>query len=370
MRHLICKLLIITAIFLEGCSQQIERPTLEDYAFIGVLGIDSAPKGQLKITATAPRPEGGQKQKTEIFQTTVTSIHEFIMKLTTESDRAISTNQLRVVLISETLARKTGIYTLIKNLYRDPAIGDTVLVSIVKGSVSDLLQTNFKGKSEINRYLNDLLRPRSDSVFSPFTTIHDLMYSLTDETGDPIVPYIEKDKDKIKISHVALFKNDKMIDLISPQEGTILSAMHHNTKLPNMRLSIHEKGEKKPTSIVLNFIRSKKEVKSNGSLSKPAVYVSLHVKSSILEYTGRKDLEKEEQVRLVEEAISKELERQMATLLKKLQKRQVDPLFLGEYIRSHVGKEKFKKEAWRKSFRKAKLTAHVHTLIISTGTLK
>ncbi|CAI8990158.1 hypothetical protein EMIT07CA2_70131 [Brevibacillus sp. IT-7CA2] len=60
-----------------------------------------------------------------------------------------------------------------------------------------------------------------------------------------------------------------MIDLISPQEGIILSTMRHNTKQTNMKLNILEEGEQKPTSIVLNFIRSKKSHIEWRSVSTP-----------------------------------------------------------------------------------------------------
>lgn len=42
-----------------------------------------------------------------------------------------------------------------------------------------------------------------------FTTIHDLMFSLTEDVADPIIPYLEKVEDKIKISHVAILKKTK-----------------------------------------------------------------------------------------------------------------------------------------------------------------
>ncbi|MED1797303.1 hypothetical protein [Brevibacillus porteri] len=58
---------------------------------------------------------------------------------------------------------------MIKILYRDPSVGDTVLVATVKGKVSDLLQPDkFQPKSEINKYLNNLLHP--DAI--PYSCIY------------------------------------------------------------------------------------------------------------------------------------------------------------------------------------------------------
>lgn len=365
-------LLLLVFLLISGCAQEMEKPTLEDYAFIGVLGFDYAGKDQIKVTATAPRPQNNQNQSTEIYQTTVPIFHEALPKLNRETDRSISTAQLRVVLVSDEFARKSGIARLMKSLYRDASIGDALLVAVVEGSVEKLLKTTYQNQTEINTYLNNLLRPRGESDFIPYTTMHDLIFSLTDETIDPILPYIQLDPKvkKIKIAKIALLKNDKLVDTITPEEGKILYTFFQHINLSTISLTIQEKGEKGHSKVVLNAIRSENKIRSKGKISSPSITINTMVKCSILEYSGKKDLENREEVNALEAAISRELEKKTKELVKKLQKLQVDPMFLGEYVRQNISKENWSKEKWRSIFPKTTVSVHVHTLVVSSGTLK
>ncbi|MGC5325243.1 Ger(x)C family spore germination protein [Brevibacillus sp. SYSU BS000544] len=366
-------ILLLVVMIISGCSQELEKPTLEDFGFIGIIGLDYAGKDKFKVTATVPRPNTGQNQVTEFYQVVVPIYHEALPKLNRESDRTLTTTQLRVLLISKEFASKNGVARVIKALYRDPSIGDALLVAIVDGSCEKLLMQGSKeNKTEINTFMNNLLRPRGDTDFIPFTTLQDLIFALTDETIDPVLPcikYDEKDK-KIRIVNIALFRDDKLVDTVSMEEGKILFTFFQHMTLTDVSLTIHETIDKGESNVVLYAIDSKNHIRASGSATSPKINILIKMKCSIIEYTGKKNLEDEDQVDMVEEAIAKEYERQVANLVNKLQKLRVDPMFLGEYVRSHQNKKNWSKEKWRNLFPKAKVTVDAHILVVSSGTIK
>ena len=44
---------IVASMFLAGCSPEIERPSLEDMAFIGVIGFDYINKKDVKVSVSS-----------------------------------------------------------------------------------------------------------------------------------------------------------------------------------------------------------------------------------------------------------------------------------------------------------------------------
>jgi spore germination protein len=160
----------------------------------------------------------------------------------------------RVVLVSEEFARKVGIRRIIMQLYRDPAVSDTVFVAIVKGSTEELITGDYPDKPGITTFLNDLPHPRTTTAFSPFTKIHDFIFHMTEEVSDPVVPYLEKKEGYVEISKVALFKEDKMIGEMTPEEAKIVQGLDRRKRLPDFLLEINKgKDTEEKASIILSF---------------------------------------------------------------------------------------------------------------------
>lgn len=363
-------LLFLFLWMISGCATQMEQPALEDVGLIGVMGFDYVDENKMKVTVSVPQPAQDAEEKTEIYSVTVNLVHESIMKLSTESERTLSAAQLRVVLFSEKFATKHGIEQIIKHLYRDSVVGDKVFVAVVKGSVEELMTAKYPDKPRIGVYLNGLLHPHMGIAFSPFTTIHDYIFHLSDGVSDPITPYLEKKNSNVKVSKVALFKRGKMVGTMSPEEAKLVSALHFNKDLANIKLKIKEKEMKKPTWILLHFVKNTSKIESNGNLDNPEFNVEISLTANVQEYTGTEDLEKDVHVNGVETAINEVIKKDMEKLLKKFQKIGVDPIRLGEAMRSHIGKSEWSKEVWMDTFPRAQFDIKVQTEIKSTGTLE
>lgn len=209
--------LLITA----GCAPEIEAPTLEDMGMIGVMGFDYVDGHRMKVTVSMPMPTQGAKEKTQVFTAISKLPSESLISLSTKTERTMVFSQLRVVLVGEELARKSGLQKIVIDLYRNPAVGDNVFIAVVKQTAEEVISGKYPDKPEINSYLNNLLRPRRETAFEPFTPLHDYIFTSTNEVSDPSLPYLEKRGGEIVVSNVAVFKGHKMIGKLTEREGKI-----------------------------------------------------------------------------------------------------------------------------------------------------
>lgn len=362
---------LVILVILTGCSHpNLKDPVIEDLGMVGIMGFDYVDDDQTKVTVTLPQPQQDAEKQFQIFSTNVRLPHQAIMDVSTLTEKVLTTSQLRVILFSEEYARKKGIWNIAENLYRDPHVGANVYFAVVKGTVEEMLNADYKDKPEVNIYFTELLRPRTMTSFSPFTTIRDYIYRHTDEISDPTMPYLEIAKpNSAKIAKVALFKNGKMVDTIEPEEAKLIEGMKEKKNLPDLTIKIPgEKGSPEEI-VIMKFVTTSFKLTVNGNLEEPKIHVNLYIRGSIVDYEGNYQLDDNESRRKLEEKINKKLEMNVVRVLKTFQELQVDPTGFGEAFRIRNPKD-WSKEKWNEAFANAEITSNVETRVISTGTIR
>ncbi|GAE34262.1 Ger(x)C family spore germination protein [Halalkalibacter akibai] len=362
---------VIVAVFmLTGCNDpNIEHPVIEDLGMVGVMGFDYENENEMKISVTLPQPSKDAQEQVQQFSSIVKLPHQAMMDISTLTEKTLTPAQLRVLLFSEEFARKQGIFKVLENLYRDPQIGSNIFIAVVKGNAEDILSATYKDKPEINIYLTELLTPRNITAFSPFTTLHQFINRETDEVSDPSTPYLEKvDEDSIKITKVALFKEDKMVDVITPEEAKVVEAMRGKKKLPDISITIPG-AEGDEEHLVMKFVDSKFHAKVNGDLDKPEIFLYLYVRGSVVDYDGVRLLSSNDNRIIVETETGKHIEDKVMRAVSLFQELGVEPIGLGEYFRLRNAPG-WTKEKWLEAFKQADITTHVEVRIVSTGTVR
>jgi spore germination protein len=339
---------------------------------IGIMGFDYVDSENVKVSVTLPQPSLEAEEPVQKFSTVAKMPHQAIMDVSTLTEKTLTPAQLRVLLFSEEYARKEGLRNIIENLYRDPHVGTNIFIAVVKGTVEDILKGEYEDKLEINHYLIELLTPRTITAFSPFTTIHDFIYRNTDEVSDPSAPYIERvEADSLKITKVALFKNDKMVDTLDPEEAKLIEAMKKHKKLPDFAITfpVSEGARQNEEMLILKFVNTRYHLKVNGDLKKPKLFIYLYVRGSVVDYDGKKDLANQEERIEIEKKLEKQLENKVIMVVRELQNLGIDPVGFGESFRIRNAND-WSKEKWMAAFKQADITTHVETRIISTGTIR
>lgn len=359
---------ILVAIFftiplLSGCNDpSVEYPVIEDLGMVGIMGFDYVDEQHAKVTVTLSPSR--QEESPQMGTSIVEVPHQAVLEVSTQSDKLLSLAQLRVILFSEEYATKVGLFEMMEHLYRDPMVGANVLIAVVKGSVEDILSQPYKNNPEINVYVNELLTPRTIVTFNPFSTVHTFVNRYTDEISDPTTPYLELIGDSLKITKVALFKGDKLVKTITPEEAKLIEGLKKRKKLPDM--SVKYEGEK---LTVLRFVNTQFKFETNGDFNNLTLHLNLFVKGSLVDYEGnRKFGNVHEQVEL-ERKINEELTENLESVVQLFQELEIDPLSLGRKVYIKNAKN-WSKEEWNKAFKNANVVVNVETTIVSPGTIR
>lgn len=337
---------------------------------IGVMGFDYVDQEQVKVSLTLPQPNQDAQEQVQQFSTTVKLPHEAIIELSTLTEKTLTPAQLRVLLFSEEFARKVGLMKILENLYRDPQIGTNVYIAVVKGSVEDVLSRTYPDKPEINVYLTELLTPRKMTAFSPFTTIHSFINRKTDEVSDPSTPYIELfDNKSMKITKIALFQEDKLVDFIEPEEAKLIEAMKGKKDLPDIVVEVPSEDGSDEEMLAMKFVNTKFNAKVNGELQKPDIFLYMYVRGSVVDYDGKRKLASKDNRQIIEKYVSEHLEQKAMNAMKHFQELGIDPIGVGDNFRLKNARG-WSKEKWIEAFKQAEITIHVETRIVSTGTIQ
>ncbi|MEO4052850.1 Ger(x)C family spore germination protein [Solibacillus sp. CAU 1738] len=360
---------IFAAIFLVGCSSKEQRVPLEDVGMVGIVAFDYIDENTMQLSIAIPQYSSHAQKNTEVFSVTTELASKGIIDIEALSDKKITFSQLRVVLIDEKFARIGDLQRTIRHLYRNPAAADKVLIAIVKGvSAKELIEADYPDKPNINFYLNDILKPTINTAFNPNTNIHDFVYTGTNPVIDPIIPVIERKDQKIEISSVALFKNNKMLETISAEDAYIIQNLQKKHKIAPLSITLNQgDGTER---LVFNIVKSKVNIKSNKNIDSPKLTISLVINGALIEYKGKRNssLYTSEGLSKIENDIDKQIKNNIDQFLDKLKEYQVDPIGLSEYFRMYYN-GKWTKEMTEDITSKLQIDVQVKTSIISTGTL-
>lgn len=355
--------------FLIGCAPREAKVSLEDIGMVGIVAFDYVDDNTMELSIAIPQYSPNAQKDTEVFSTKAHIASKGIIDLEALSDKKITFNQLRVVLIDEEFARKADLKKTIRHLYRNPQTSNKVLIAIVKGiTAKELLEADYPDKPNINFYLNDLLKPSINTAFNPNTNIHDFIYTATNPVIDPVIPVIERKDEKIEITSVALFKNNKMFDTITAEDAYIIQDLQKQNKIAPLAINL-EQGHG-IERIVFNIVKNKVRIKSNKSIESPKLTISLNLRGTIVEYKGERDsyLSTSSGLTKIEDDINKQVKQQIVQFLDKLKEEKVDPIGFSEYFRKYYN-GKWTEKMTVDLISKLELDVQVDTTIISTGTL-
>lgn len=367
MKKRILLLFMSGAIFTTGCTEEGKRNSVEELALVSSIGFDLSDEKKMRITVGIPQPAGESPVLTEAYSVTTDMVQEGIVDISSQADKMIILNQLRTILFSEEFAKSGKMTEVIEHLYRDSTLGNKVHLTIVKDNTEDVIKAEYPENQHMDAYLNDLFEPILHNSFSPFTTIHDYINTQTDPVYHTMVPYMEKKPESLKVTKVAVFDSEKMIDTITKEESLLIEGMKGLEKLTPFAIKFEDNDVDQ--QLFLEQIESKAKVKTNKNIDSPDVSIKIKIKAVLIEYKGDRDLNRIGEYKKLEKEINKHLEKEIEALLEKLQKMKVDPVGFSEGFRMYH-KGKWSDELTQKVIASSKYKVTVEFKILNTGTLK
>jgi spore germination protein len=338
---------------------RIEKEIIDELEIVTAAGFDY--KGHQKIEATAsfPRINPDKTVTNETISTTSNLSKEALREINQKSSKPVESGKLEVALYNEELARH-GMENFIDTFHRDPSIGSRLNLAIVEGKAKKILDKSY-GEFDAGTYIQQLLEHNMEYGIIPTSNFHIFLSALFTKGKDPILPLLELKGKDLDIKGLALFKDPKMVMEMPQGQLFTFKSIYENLKLAGVKLKTKEKNETEYISI--QGINTRKRFKVKNVYSDPEITIHLKVTGMIREYTG-----KEVNSKIIEKAeklLTKKMSKEAAAMIKRFQKKNIDPLGFGENVRSRT--RHWDEKKWEEQYRNAKIDVKVDVKITEIG---
>jgi len=274
------------------------------------------------------------------------------MSLQQELADRIFLGHLRLVVVSEQYAR-SGLENLNDFFRRNPQIRRTTWLAVSNGPAEDFM----RAKPELERvptlYLLTMLENAVDLGKYPPGNMGIFWSKLSSDGQEPNLPYIKlKEKDKVMIAGMAVFKGDRMVDITDAIEIGFYMAI----------TNVHKGGYSAYTTVpgsdaVAMFHATDRNASTSMRIvdGKPEFTVAITVEGDILEKTKNHSLAHDhEMIEEIERRLSESAQHAMQQLVEKTQVLGADIFGFGEHVKAHdyaYWKQRVKsKEGWRELY--------------------
>jgi spore germination protein len=381
--HKWLKIVIGMSSFFLLTSCGVETKQLERLGLITAIGFDLKKENEIKGTVSVTKFDPMAKVMTNLISADANTLQTLRAEENLATDQRLEMGQLRCVIYSKELAEK-GIIQLVNALNRDPTVGNMVYLTIAeKDAFSIISMDEKKIKVNIGTYLYNLIRQNVERELLISPTLHEFNHKFFDYGQDPVLPIIKVNKDKVAISGVALFNDDKMVAKLNNDKLFYLKLLtdEYRTGSKEMefdrdefRKIINTQGGTNFGEIYNKLFISLDTLRSNTSIKlvdkkNLGFKVEVEMDSRLLETTNYLDLGKPANMKFIEKKINKEMESQLKKLLVFFQEKQVDPVGIGNEYMAHVRGKPISQEDWKELYKTAKFEVQVKNTLTKTGTM-
>ncbi|WP_043930565.1 Ger(x)C family spore germination protein [Bacillus sp. EB01] len=328
------RILLSAFILLTGC---VQREVIDDVRLITGLGYDAREGSKVEGTALIPYHLPDQKVENTTLSAISSPSRNIFRIFQKKSQDPIVTGATEVVLFGRDLAEK-GISPTLDSLERDPAIGTNNYFAVVDGKAKDILQGDY-GKKGNSAYIADLIKQNTKNLDLPKTNMHTFLADFYMVGKSPYLPFIKKNGNKgVELIGLALFKNDKVIDILPPNKLFYFKLMVERYTHGGVRVAMGK------NEAVVRSINSKLKPKLTGR-NPYELTINVEVEGLLEQYTGgplNKKIRKQ-----IDAALKKQIETTCMELFKRYQEKDIDPIGLGAFVRSRT--RNFDQQKWRKT---------------------
>lgn len=345
---------VILCLFLSACA---EKEVLDDITIVRSIGFDDYNKKN-HITGTITFPIFIDEQTFKIKSLTATgeTARELSSELNEMTSKPIFAGKINTILFSQDLARK-GIMETLDTLQRDPGIGRNIFLAVTKEKAKDVLTHNYEFTNIDGNYISDMIKQNENHSNLPRMNFHTFLYSYFAEGMDPVLPYLTQRKNALKIEGLALFRKDKMVGQIDEENILLFKTLFQTVRAGSYQFSAKSyRGN-------LEILKSKYRYKVK---KKPfhEVQIDVKLKGRLNEYT-KVDAGDPNVIKGIEKKLEQEMQKKGTKLIHQFQELNIDPLGIGEHVRSKT--RGFDYKEWKKNYQDAKITVNYEVEVTETG---
>lgn len=362
---------------LTGCWSRRE---LNDLAISVGMGFDKK-DDQVQVTIQIVNPgevassKGGVGLAAPVstFQATSKTIFEALRKIATQSPRKVYSSHLRILVISEELARE-GITPILDGISRNHEMRSDFFIVVARGTTAANILNTLTPIEKIpsNKMFKTL--ELSEQLWAPSVKVklNTLISDLQTEGKDPVLTGIQINGDPSKsenksnvnrtapfvflqYSGVAIFKKDKLIGWLNEKESK-----GYNYILDNVKSTIGHITCPTGGIIAVEVVRTKTRMRGKVENGKPQINVDVFVEQNVGEVQCKIDLIDPQTIEELEKLSEKEVKTIIESTIQKAKKYNVDICGFGEAIyRADPKYWNKNKDNWKEEFHD--LPVHVNT---------
>lgn len=373
---------MVSCMILSGC---IPRSIIDELGITHTIGIDEE-KG--KLTATVLYPNYTNGNKASIVKTAADNPSSLKSNLGQKSQNKIVLGQIRTFVFGADYS-KAGISRVLETICKDASIGNVTFV------VSDLKAEEIINgiKNAPPLFLSHVIETSVLHEGIPETNLHTLINQYYGSGIDIYLPNISFDNEKqIRMNGLGIFKGEKLKLTISNKEAFLIKLINEKNKSGYYDITLpkkdNQKGNKKDkqqhksndnqkgnqyvkqpgneNNFAFNTLYGKHKITLHKNGNKNTVNVNLKLNVELKGIPESIHIEKKEDFHYFQKSMEKILAKDIETLLKKLQKNEVDPLGLGIIYRSQ-SKEWNEKDFYKRIYPKMKFSVKTDLILRQLG---
>jgi len=267
--------------------------------------------------------------KDQFINVDAASMEDGIFEATGKSSRSIYLSQTKLLMISSGILEDPDIFKeIIDYIERHPNLNKMMQIVVVEGSAEEYVKYQPPMEKNVEYYLTGLMEnTKKNSTILP-VTVSEMLIQLG-QNGNAIIPKleIEKEKNEITLSGVAIIKNYGLKGYLTRLEVADLEIMRGNAK--GGKRVIYKEGH--PIDVNIEDIDRKLRV--SGDKNKLKFNIDIKIEGQLKGYYIDNNVFSKEELNSIEKNFSDSLSKECNTIAKMLQNNfQVDPIGLREYL--------------------------------------
>lgn len=304
-------------------------------------------KGKFIITFSYPNINSLGKSPTSdekefILSTEANNIFDAIHHLSDRTQQTIYLKHLKVLIISEDIARDDKLMRqIIDGLNRDYVLNKMINLLVTKQSAKDLIEVKIHSirQEDMEGIVYTLLRNDQKSIeFTP-KTLNTFIKNI-DISSASIVPLGSTLEEEIKISGGAVFKDYKLVGYINGKENKNIALLNGNVK--ESELNVDYEGVNLSV-LIMNSSSKKKQLIDDGDELK--ILCSVKIEGQINGYILNEQQfnYSDENIKDMERQMEEKIEKELKATVRRLQEElNADVIGVSEYL------YKFHPKVWNK----------------------
>jgi spore germination protein len=341
-----------------GCSSfNVKSNTVEEISPIILLYLDQNKNGQLLISTIIPPLKKEQKS---VITVSSALIKEGRYQMDHKYYREIKSGQLRMVFVSDTLARK-GLKDVISSQLLDPEISDRVYLVVAEGNMIDYLNNQLQQKqAQVDFYLYKMFAHYEKQQELTITNLKQFMERLYDPYADPVTPLFAVNAEGFEYQGTALFQDDRMVGAIRQPDDVYFQILRHKNRH-------HKSMPITALDTTLGEVYATRKIRFTDSYRE--VQIDVHLGGRVEEYRDNRDLSDPTEAASWVRTVERRVESDMEQIIQQIKSLSVDPLSIGEHTLGLM-RRPFTGDQWRKHWPDMQVNVRVHVNVEQSGMLK